>query len=120
MNQFYNSKPGKAETGLEISTLAVVEVTDNTAYNLFTRQTPALTKPDETRIDQYLAHLQPNRVALPQGIRYLIADGYYSKTKFIDGVTALELELIGKLRHDAHLRWLYPEEQKTTWSSPTL
>lgn len=112
LNKFYNSNQGKAETGLEISTLAVVDVTYNTAYNLSTRQTPALTKPDETRIDQYLAHLQQDRVALPQGIRYLIADGYYSKTKFIDGVTALELELIGKLRHDANLRWLYSGEQK--------
>jgi hypothetical protein len=49
---------------------------------------------------------------LPQSIRYLVADGYYSKTKFIEGVTALELEQIGKLRHDANLRWLYKGEQK--------
>ena len=111
LDKFYHSSLSKTETGLEISTLAVVEVTYNTAYNLSTRQTPALTQPD-TRVDQYLAHLQPDRMALPKGIRYLVADGYYSKTKFINGVMALELELIGKLRHDANLRWLYQGEQK--------
>jgi hypothetical protein len=112
LDQFYHGSLSKTETGLEISTLAVVDVTYNTAYNLSTRQTPALTQPDETRVDQYLAHLQPDRMALPRGVRYRVADGYYSKTKFINGVTTLELELIGKLRHEANLRWLYQGEQQ--------
>ena len=43
-------------------------------------------------------------------VQYLVADGYYSKTKFINGV--LDLEFIGKLRHDASLRWLYQGSQK--------
>ncbi len=50
---------------------------------------------------------------MPASIRYLVADGYYSKIKFIEGVTALELEQIGKLRHDTNLRWLYKGEQKS-------
>lgn len=112
LDKFYNSKQGQAEKGLEISTLAVVDVTYNTAYNLSTRQTPRLTNPDETRVDQYRSHLRQDRAALPKGVRYLVADGYYSKTKFINGVTALELGLIGKLRHDANLRWLYQGKQK--------
>ena len=41
-----------------------------------------------------------------------MADGYYSKKKFIDGVVALGLHQIGKLRHDASLRWLYHGTQK--------
>ena len=85
----------------------------NTAYNLSTRQTSVLIKEDETRVDKYLAHLQKDRAALPQDIRHLVTDGYYSKKKFIDGVAALELEQIGKLRHDANLRWLYKGEQKS-------
>jgi len=112
LDKFYNSKSNKAEKGLEISTLAIVDVDYNTAYNLSTRQTLVLIKEDETRVDQYLAHLQEDRAALPQDIRHLVTDGYYSKKKFIDGVTALELEQIGKLRHDANLRWLYKGEQK--------
>lgn len=49
---------------------------------------------------------------MPECVRYLVADGFYSKTRFIDGVTGLGLEQIGKLRHDANLRWLYTGEQK--------
>ena len=38
LGKFYNSKQSKAEKGLEISTLAVVDVDYNTAYQLSTRQ----------------------------------------------------------------------------------
>ena len=120
LGMFYNGVRGKAEKGLEISTLAVVNVTENTAYNLSTRQTPATlrqaqrtaNKGDESRVDCYLEHLKQDRHALPPQIRYLVADGYYSKKRYIDGVAALDLHQIGKLRHDANLRWLYQGEQK--------
>ena len=112
LGKFYNGVRGKAENGLEISTLAVVNVTENTAYNFSTRQTPATTKDDESRVDCYLDHLRQDRHALPPPIRYLVADGYYSKRKYIDGVAALDWHQIGKLRHDANLRWLYQGEQK--------
>lgn len=53
-------------------------------------------------------------------LRYVITDGAYSKQKFVAGVRALELHQIGKLRADAHLRYLYrgpkrlgPGRQKT-------
>jgi hypothetical protein len=66
------------------------------------------TKDDDSRVDAYLAHL--NRV-IPQhhltSLRYLTADGYFSKVKFVDGVVALKLDLISKLRRDADARYLY-------------
>ena len=112
VGKFYNGVLGKAEKGLEISTLTVVNVTENTAYTLSTRQTPAMGNNDESRVDGYLNHLKQDRHALPSPIRYLVADGYYSKKKYLDGVAALDLHQIGKLRHDANLRWLYLGEQK--------
>lgn len=107
LDTFYNSKQSKAEVGLELSTLAIVDVTDNTAYTLSARQTPKLENPEETRMDWYLQQLQQHRSALPLTVRYLVNDGYYSKTKFIEGTLALGLHPIGKLRHDANLRYLY-------------
>lgn len=112
VDYFYHSSHGRAEKGLEISTLAVVEVEYNTAYHLSSRQTPKLDNPKETRVDWYLKHLQQDQAALPPGVRYVLADGYYSKTKFINGVRKLDLHLISKLRHDANLRWLYDGPQK--------
>lgn len=113
LDYFYNGTQGRAEKGLEISTLALVDIDYNTAYHLSSRQTPQLDPPKkETRVDEYLKHLQQDSSALPAGIRYVLADGYYSKTKFINGVCKLDLHLISKLRHDANLRWLYNGPQK--------
>ena len=112
LDRFYNSNHGKAEKGLEISTLAVVDIEYNTAYNLSSRQTLKLDPPDETRVDWYLSHLKQDRYALPNTVRYLLTDGYYTKKKFTDGVRELDLHQIGKLRHDAHLRYLYRGPQK--------
>jgi hypothetical protein len=113
LGKFYHSQHGRAETGLEISTLAIIDVDYNTAYHLSTRQTPAkISHSDETRVDCYLEHLQQDRHALPTQVRHLVTDGYYSKTKFIDGVAQLKLFQIGKLRQDASLRWLYQGVQK--------
>lgn len=120
IGQFYNGSHSKAEKGLEISMLAIVDVAYNTAYQFSTQQTlPAAdfeeltgNEGNKTRIDQYLYHLERDFEFLPETIEILVADGYYSKKKFIDGVVALGLHQIGKLRHDASLRWLYHGEQK--------
>lgn len=112
LGRFYSGCTGKAEKGLEISTLAVVNVTENTAYHLSTQQTIDSPGSEVTRVDDYLSHLRKDRDSLPPEVRYLVADGYYSKAKYINGVAELGLHQIGKLRHDASLRWLYQGEQK--------
>jgi hypothetical protein len=53
------------------------------------------------------------RPQFPKAVRRLVVDGYYSKKKFIDGAVDLDLEVIGKLRMDANLRYLYSGPQKT-------
>lgn len=47
---------------------------------------------------------------MPTALRYVVTDGFYSKFKWIKGVTDLELEAIGKLRRDADLRFPYQGE----------
>ena len=42
----------------------------------------------------------------------MVADGYYYRSKFWDTVRELNLDLIGKLRVDASLRYLYTSEHK--------
>jgi hypothetical protein len=112
LDLFYNGKHDKAEKGLEISTLAVVDGTYNTAYNLSTRQTPVLEKEVKTRIDWYLEHFKTDCKLLPKSIRYLLTDGYYSKNKFTSGLLKLGYHQVGKLRCDANLRYLYDGPQK--------
>lgn len=111
--KFYDSKLGKAEKGLEISTLAVVDVDFNTAYHVSTQQTsPEPKNEGETRIHDYLRHFQTDCHALPECVRYLATDAYYTKQTFTNGVLEKGFHQVGKLRMDANLRYLYTGEQK--------
>jgi len=124
LDRFWNGSHSRAEKGLEISTLAWLDITDNCAYCLSVEQTPpsvATADPETTRMDVSLDQL--SRVVTTHDLRflrYVVTDGAYSKQKFVAGVRALELHQIGKLRADAHLRYLYqgpkrpgPGRQKT-------
>ena len=107
---FWNGAASRAEKGLEIAALAWIDVTHNSAYTLSVEQTAPAPQRDaeETRIDTYLAHITRVVTTQPlQTLKYLAVDGYFSKKKFVDGICALDLHVIGKLRRDAKLRHLY-------------
>jgi DDE superfamily endonuclease len=120
LDRFYNGKASRSEPGLEISTIAVVDVAASLGYALSVQQTPASEPASDeptpaepvTRTDHYLKHLKTTRAALPASLRHLVADGAYSTFKWVDGVTRLALDVIGKLRHDANLQYLYEGPQK--------
>jgi hypothetical protein len=114
LGHFFNGCANRAERGLEISTLAVVDVTRRCAFTLAVAQTPpgdgaATSKQaeEETRVDFYTQQLHDQRQRLPLSIKYHCVDGYFAKKKYIDAVTALKLHPITKLRYDANCRFLY-------------
>jgi len=127
---FYDSSHDKAAKGLEISNLAVIDVTDNTGYSLSSWQTPPQEEieglvaeqrsnqsdgqeaEEITRVDFYAHHLRQDAIYLPDEVKYLVVDGYYAKLKFVNAVDEVDLDTIGKLRHDANLRYLYDGPQK--------
>jgi DDE superfamily endonuclease len=110
LDMFWNGAHSRAEQGLEIATLAWIEVTPNRAYTLSVEQTSPAPQSgtEETRIETDVAHIARVVTTQPlQALKYLAVDGYFSKKKFVDGVCALDLHVIGKLRRDANLRRLY-------------
>ena len=112
LGKFWDGKQGKAEKGLEISTLAVVDVDYNTAYHVSTRQTPPELKEGETRVHEYVRHFQKDCYALPEDVRYVVTDAYYTKQLITHAIIEGGFDQIGKLRCDANLRYLYIGEQK--------
>jgi len=121
--------------------ISIVEIESRLSYSLSVQQTPSRPqikpvkklpqnpkncwskksrkKPDSqsskldiTRVDDYAQHLKNTRYFFPASVRYLVADGYYYRSKFWDAVRELNLDFIGKLRVDANLRYLYTGEQK--------
>src|SRR2546423_12893299 len=98
LGHFFNGCTSRAERGLEVSTLAVVEVTRRCAFTLAVAQTPpgdskATSAPteDETRSDFYKQQLRDQRQRLPPSVTSHCVDGYFAKKKYIDEVVALNL-----------------------------
>lgn len=121
LDMFWHGAHSRAEKGLEISTLAWVDVSHNSAYALSVEQTPPAPThaTEETRIDSYLAQIQHVVTTQPlAGLTYLAVDGYFSKKKFVDGICALDLHVVGKLRRDANLRHLYDGPQRASRGRP--
>jgi hypothetical protein len=114
LGHFFNGCANRAEKGLEISTLAVVDVTRRCAFTLAVAQTPPGKvdgtqdkRAEETRMDFYQQQLHAQRHRFPSTSRYHCVDGYFAKHKYIDEVVALNLHPITKLRHDANCVFLY-------------
>ena len=112
LGHFFNGCASRAERGLEIATLAVVDVTRRCAFTLASAQTPpgeaaTQAEPEATRVDFYTQQLRAHRHRLPSRVTYHCVDGYYAKKKYIDDVVRLDLHAITKLRSDADCLFLY-------------
>ena len=107
---FWHGCHGRADKGLEVSAFSLVDLEHNTAYALSVQQTPAPVDDradDETLIDAYLAHLYTVVPYLHPTETHLAVDGQFAKKKWLDGVEAVGLHTIGKLRCDADMRFFY-------------
>ena len=124
LDWFYNGKTQRPERGLEWSVVAIVDLEQNTGYTLSAQQTeaglsnqaeaaPSPSEHQRNRIDFYLGHLAYCQNYFPAGVSYVVADGFYSKYKWVEGVVQLGLHSIGKLRCDADLKFIYAGPQKT-------
>ena len=116
LGKYWESKAGKAMSGLEVSCCAVVDLAGHFALPLDALQTPSLLAAGESRVDHYRHHLNnvlgELPVQLPSNMNYVVADAYYTKKDFVDAVVKAEKHFIGKLRCDANLKYLY--ERKST------
>ena len=112
LGHFFNSGASRAERGLEISTLAVIDVMRWCAFMLAVSQTPpgeeaTKAESDATRVDFDKQQLRAHRHRLPPGVTYHCVDGYDAKKKYLDEVVSLDLHAITQLRSDADSLFLY-------------
>jgi hypothetical protein len=106
LGQFYHGAAAAVERGLEISLVSVVDLHSNTAYSIEAQQT--LDQDNKTRADLYAEHILKVAASLRQlNISHIVCDAWYSKLKFVKPVTAAGFHVVGKLRCDADLLWLY-------------
>lgn len=115
-DKFWSGCANKAKRGLEISTLALIEVSSGAAWTLDVCQTPAGLSPKEghgskyTRIDYYIEQLSDCLKYL-KNVVYIVADGYYAKEKMFRAVFSMNKQLITKLRSDADMKYLLDRDK---------
>lgn len=110
LGHFYNGSAGRAERGMEVSLLCVIDLNANTAYSLNVEQT--LDVKDCSRVSQYADTVVRAAPFLHEkAIVHVAVDAYYSKKSFIDPVCQAKLHLVGKLRRDACLHLPYEGRQ---------
>ena len=148
VDNFYNGSISKSQKGLEISVIAVVDVSAHQAYTLSVKQTatterrtiplaqPAAKRKRKSkakpkpktepviseRVKGYLEQLKTARTVLTVAVKYLAADSFYSKKSVVDGVVALDLHLVSKLRIDKEGVWgkLPPDTSAPIYATATL
>ncbi len=93
LGMFWRGCTGKAERGLELSLLSVVDLQSNTAYPLDAQQT--LDQKKKTRVDLYAGHVMGLiEKLIGLGIKYLAVDAYYFKQKFVSPVVGAGLHML--------------------------
>jgi len=106
--------PAELKKGLEISCIALVDRTLNTAFAIEATQSKAprskteKIKGYETSITHALEALKTQISTFKlMNVTSLVADGWYAKNNFICGVTTLKLHVVSKLRSDANLKYIF-------------
>ncbi len=113
LGRFWNGTAGRSERGLEVSLVGVVDVACKRAFALDARRNlPA--ENEGTTVAAALKHLVETKPDWPHGVAYGVFDGWYARKTFVDGVLKEGLHMIGKLRSDANLKYLFigPHENR--------
>ena len=104
---FYNGSASRSEKGLEGICLALVDLDEHTAYAVDAEQTPAELPEGQSRVDFYLTLFKRHVEALKTCTQHLLVDGGFSSHDFVAGIREHDFHIIGKLRRDANLRYLF-------------
>lgn len=124
MGKFWSGCAQAVKAGLEMASLAVVDVEQHTAFSLEALQTPApaqLKAEDKTLTHHYAQMIVERQGSLKALADYLVCDGWFAKKKFVDAIVEqTELHLVSKLRSDADLYYLYQGERTGQRGRPKI
>ena len=113
--RFWSGKDQAVKPGIEIGSMAVVDVQNGTALSLEAVQTPKISTnlTGESLVDHYAkVILDKLPVILSLNIKHTAVDAFFSKKRFVDPITSgSPLEIVGRLRNDANLRYPYTGKQ---------
>ena len=117
LGAFFNGCAGRPERGLEISTVALINVTQRYALTQAVAQTPPGSAEKSaraaSRMTFYAQQVCAQRARIPAFVKYLAVDGAYAKVGYVEAVTTHEgWQVITKLRGDADCYFLYTKPRQ--------
>ncbi|NJO02701.1 MAG: transposase [Bacteroidia bacterium] len=122
VGKYWSGCSGKAEWGLEAGILAAIDVDHHSAFHIDAVQSPdkaERTAAGFSYMDHCVCLVVWNQRNLKRLSDYLVVDAYFTKKEFIHPVVEKTgLGVIGRLRNDADLRYLYEGVQKSGKGRP--
>ncbi|MEJ7738702.1 MAG: transposase [Chitinophagaceae bacterium] len=110
LGRWWSGKDQCTLKGLEISCLSIVDVKAGTAMSLEAVQTPSkdlLQAKKQNLVSHYVSIIKKQMPVLKGMVKYLVADGYFTKHDFIAPLLRDGLHIITKMRPDANLRYAF-------------
>lgn len=116
---FWSGCAGSSKWGLEITDIALVDVDEKEAVHLKAVQTVdtikvgrppkylAGVKDPNSLIAWYLRIIADERESLIKLSNLVVADAYFSKAPFVNGLKQLGFNLVSRFRDDVSLKYLY-------------
>ena len=117
LNRFWSGCAQSLKWGLEISALAIGDVTNHTAFHYHATQT--IIKEGQSQMQFYIAYISEHTKSLKKLSQYVVVDAFFAKYDFIDAIRKDDLQVITRLRDDAALWYLYDGLKKKTRGRPT-
>jgi len=120
---FYSGCQGAYKRGLEIGGFAALDVNQHLAYHLVSDQSPSAKRDRineaKTLVDHYASTVLERSKKLKQISKVIVFDAYFTKKKFVDIVVdKAGFEMIGRMRDDANLKYLYKGKQENRRGRP--
>ena len=109
IGHFWSGCHAKAMRGLEILGVGLIDADKKDCVSLYAVQTPdskTLNVTDWTLVDWYLFAIEKKKELLLKLSSYVVADAWFAKSTFYQGLKGLGFHLISRFRDDAHLMYL--------------
>lgn len=110
MGKFWSGVSQRVKRGLEIMALGAISLSKHSCVMLGAVQTPSadLRKKadDASMIEWYLSLIKERKEELMTISKTIVADAFFSAFDFVDGITTLGFNFVGRLKENAYLRYL--------------
>lgn len=109
IGRFWSGCSAKAMRGLEILGVGLIDADNKDCVSLYSVQTPdskTLNTVEWTLVDWYLFALEKKKKQLLKLSKHVVADAWFAKSNFVEGLDKMGFHLISRFRDDANLMYL--------------